>query len=100
MKKKELISRIIVFVLLVFTISPMFTLYSINRYNYGKNLNKEEYLKRFDQYKKELLDLKKSTDFTYSLITTFLGLLIIVGGYEIIIFIIKVIITSKITDKF
>ncbi|MGB5631171.1 MAG: hypothetical protein WBM86_00150 [Waterburya sp.] len=100
MKSKDMISRIIVFLLLVFTVSPMFKIYSTDRYNSGKNLTKKEYIENFEQSKKELLSYKNSTAFPYSLTVTFLGLLIIVGGYELVVFVVKTLITSKSISKF
>ena len=100
MKNKTMFSRIIVFLILVFTVSPMFTKYSKHQYNNGQQLTKKEYIKNFKKSKEELLSYQKSTAFSYSLIVTFLGLLIIVGGYELVVFIVKILITSKSINKF
>lgn len=95
MKKKELISRIIVFLLLVIVITPLFITYNWNRYNNGTNLTKNEYINDFARHRKELLDSKKGTNFAYSLTVTFIGMLIIVGGYELIVFAVKTLIFSS-----
>ena len=95
MKSKDLTSRIIVFLALVVLVTLSYRQYNVNRYNEGINLNRQEYLDKFPQYRQELLDSKKGTSFTYSLMVTFLGLLIIVGGYEAIVFVVKFLITSK-----
>ena len=95
MKKKELISRIIVFLTLVIIITPLFIGYSWNRYNDGKSLTKSEYINDFTRYRQELLDSKKGTNTAYSLTVTFIGMLIIVGGYELIVFTVKTLIFSN-----
>ena len=94
-KSKDLISRIIVFLALVVLVALSYRQYNVNRYNEGINLNRQKYLDKFLQYQQELLDSKKGTSYTYSLMVTFLGLLIIVGGYEAIVFVVKFLITSK-----
>ncbi len=85
--------------LLVFTVSPMFIIYSASRYNNDKKLTEQEYLKQFKQSKEELLSYQDSTNFPHSLIVTFLGLLIVVGGYELVVFIVQILITSKSSSK-
>ena len=95
MKKKELISRIIVFFALVFIITPLFIAYNWDRYNNGKNLTKIDYVNNFTTYRQELLDSKRGTNPSYSLTVTFLGMLIIVGGYELIVFTVKTLVFSS-----
>ena len=94
-KSKDLISRIIVFLALVVLVALSYQQYNVNRYNEGINLNRQEYVDKFYQYQQKLLDSKKGTSYTYSLMVTFLGLLIIVGGYEAIVLVVKFLITYK-----
>lgn len=89
MKKIELIAKIVIFLLLVPLVNFSFVQYSQEKYNEGINLSKHEYIAEYENHKNELLKFKKSTDYAESLITTFLGLLIIVGGYESIVFIVS-----------
>jgi len=98
MKKTELLSRIIVFLALVLIVTPCYVLYSQNRYDQGVNLKKQEYIAEYDKYKNELLNSKRGVNFIYSLIVTFVGLLIIVGGYETIVFLVSLPIKKLIKD--
>ena len=97
MKKSIVISKLIVFVLLSLIASTSFIEYSWDRYNKGVYLDKKGYIEKFCKkeyveelckYQNELLKSELGTNFTYSLTVTFLGLLIIIGGYETIIFLV------------
>ncbi|AOW99344.1 hypothetical protein BJP34_07630 [Moorena producens PAL-8-15-08-1] len=89
MKKPEFISKVFLFIVLVLMTSTLFVDFNEDRYKKGLNLKEEEYVADFSKHKQELLDSKKGTNFIYSLTVTFVGLLIIIGGYETLIFIIS-----------
>ncbi|GFZ92720.1 hypothetical protein [Okeania sp. KiyG1] len=99
MKNIELISKIIVFSVLVIVVTFYFREYSLDRYNQGILLDKKEYISNFDRYKTELLSSEKDISLPYSLMVTFLGLLIIVGGYELIVFIVSLFIKLMVNNR-
>ncbi|NET47116.1 hypothetical protein [Okeania sp. SIO2B3] len=99
MKNIELVSKVIVFSVLVIVVTFYFREYSLDRYNQGILLDKKEYISNFDKYKSELLSSKKDISLPYSLMVTFLGLLIIVGGYELIVFIVSLFIKLMVNNR-
>ncbi|NES66479.1 MAG: hypothetical protein F6K24_15085 [Okeania sp. SIO2D1] len=99
MKNIELISKIIVFSVLVIVVTFYFREYSLDRYNQGILLDKKEYISNFDRYKTELLSSKKDISLPYSLTVTFIGLLIIIGGYELIVFIVSLFIKLMVNNR-
>ncbi|NEN88177.1 MAG: hypothetical protein F6K48_04285 [Okeania sp. SIO3H1] len=99
MKKIELVSRVIVFLILVIVVTFYFREYSLDRYDRGILLDQKEYISNFEQYKSELLSSEKDISLPYSLTVTFIGLLIIVGGYELIVFIVSLFIKLMVNNR-
>ncbi|NES63836.1 MAG: hypothetical protein F6K24_00270 [Okeania sp. SIO2D1] len=99
MKKIEFVSRVIVFFVLVIVVTFYFIEYNLDRYNQGILLYGKECIPNFDEYRSELLSSKENISLPYSLMVTFLGLLIIVGGYELIVFIVSLFIKLMVNNR-
>ncbi|NEQ76474.1 MAG: hypothetical protein F6K23_27635 [Okeania sp. SIO2C9] len=99
MKNIEFVSRIIVFLALVIVVTFYFREYSLDRYNQGILLDKKEYISNFDEYKNELLSSTENFSLRYSLTSSFIALLIIVGGYELIVFIVSLLIKLMVNNR-
>ncbi|NES65372.1 MAG: hypothetical protein F6K24_08970 [Okeania sp. SIO2D1] len=99
MKNIEFVSRIIVFLALVIVVTFYFREYSLDRYNQGILLDKKEYISNFDEYKNELLSSTENFSLRYSLTSSFIALLIIVGGYELIVLIVSLLIKLMVNNR-
>lgn len=99
MKNIEFVSRVIVFLVLVIVVTFYFREYSLDRYNQGILLDKKEYISNFDEYKNELLSSTENFSLRYSLTSSFIALLIIVGGYELIVFIVSILIKFMVNNR-
>ncbi len=53
---------------------------------YLNSLNKDEFIVKLNEDEEELLETEKDVGYINSFIVTFIGLLIIVGGYETVVF--------------
>lgn len=98
MKNIEFVSRVIVFLALVIVVTFYFREDMLYKYNQGIFIDKKEYISNFDEYKNELLSSKENFSLPYSLTGSFIALLIIVGGYELIVFIVTLLIKFMINN--
>lgn len=99
MKNIDFFSRVIVFFVLVIVVTFYYREDIIDRYNQGILLDQKEYISNFYQYKSELLSSKEYFSLSYSLTGTFIALLIIVGGYELIVFIVSLLIKLMVNNR-